>query len=559
MSDYSYIIVGGGAAGSVMANRLSTSGTAKVLVIEAGQDVPPDDIPQDIRSIYPLSYFNQAYMWPDTQVYWRRKDNSRTSFLPQGRVLGGSSQIMGMWALRGHPSDYDDWASIGANDWNWDKVKPYFRRLETDIDFSGKDHGSSGPLEIRRGLVEERGPVAAAVAQLSYDRGWDEIADMNVDFRDGHCSLPISRGKDRRGSAGLNYLDADARGRLNLEVRTHCTVEQVIIEGGRAVGVRYRDEHGGLSVVRGANVILTAGALRSPLLLMRSGIGPADMLRKAGIDVLHDLPGVGAGLQNHAVIYVTGLLTPQGQDPKGIRPPGSTLIRWSSGGNGCRPADMAMYIRSDLSWHALGRKMASLAPALMRPESTGSIRLLPNGEPLIEFDMFSAPNDLVRLKDGVRLAVELFNELHKQGLSGKPMLIADAAGLGRYNNVTRWNALRAGVASAFVHVAPRLCQTLLSKLAGFEDANVIVSDQRVLTAFVEAAVTGTGHICGTCRIGRAEDPFAVVDQAGRVRGIEGLMVADASIMPRVPAANTHIPTVMVAEKIASGLVGDLAT
>ncbi|MEC7761293.1 MAG: GMC family oxidoreductase N-terminal domain-containing protein [Pseudomonadota bacterium] len=558
MREYSHIIVGGGAAGSVMANRLSASGAETVLVIEAGPDVPPDDIPPDIRSIYPLSYFNQAYMWPDTRVYWRKKDNSRMSFLPQGRVLGGSSQIMGMWALRGHPSDYDDWAEMGAPDWSWDKVKPYFRRLETDIDFPGGDHGSAGPLEIRRGAAAERGPVAAALARLSQARGWDEIADMNVDFRDGHCALPISRGVDRRGSAGLNYLDAEARARPNLEVLTRCHAEQVIFENGRAAGVRYRDEQGGLSQVRGANVILTAGALRSPLLLMRSGIGPADMLRAAGIDVQHDLPGVGAGLQNHAVIYVTGMLTPQGQDPKGVRPPGSTLIRWTSGGEGGQPADMAMYIRSDLSWHALGRKMASLAPALMRPASTGSIRLSPEGEPLIEFDMFSAPNDLERLKDGVRLTVELFNKLHEQGLSGKPMLIADAAGLGRYNNVTRWNALRAWAAATLIRVAPRMGQALVSKLADFEDANAIVADDRALTAFVEAAVTGTGHICGTCRIGGADDPLAVVDQAGHVHGIEGLMVADASVMPRVPAANTHIPTVMVAEKVASGLVGDFS-
>jgi 5-(hydroxymethyl)furfural/furfural oxidase len=560
MTDYDYLIVGGGAAGCVLANRLSASGRSRVLMLEAGADLIPGREPADIRSVFPLSSFNDRYMWPDTYVHWRR--NSPAVPHPQGKIMGGSSQIMGMFAARGHPQDFDEWAAGGATGWDWEGVLPYFRRLETDVDFGGPLHGSDGPLPIRRERKDAWGPVARTIHEATLQRGWADIADMNADFADGHCALPMSREENARASAGLNYLTASVRARTNLDVRGDCAVERLLIEDGAVVGVEATGKDRRRETVRARTTIVTAGALRSPVLLMRSGIGPATELKDAGIAVVRDLPGVGQNLRNHAIIYIVGMLTRAGLDPSSGRGASATYLRWSSGVADMPAADMAMYVRSYLTWHALGRRMASLAPCLMRPVSRGRISLDPAdpwAKPGIEFDLLSDLRDRRRMEDGVRLAVALFREMEARGISGPPMVLTQAATLARYNRLSRLNAIRAGAAALMLDIAPSLGRAVVNHQAKMIPAATLIGDDAALTAFVENAVSGTGHVCGTCRMGREEDRQAVVNPMGAVHGVPGLMVADASVMPNVPSGNTHLPTVMAAEKIAAGLTGDHAS
>ena len=182
---YDYIIVGGGSAGCVMANRLSARSANSVLLLEAGQDAPPGQEPTDILDIYPSSYYNKSYMWPALNVYWRERHNSPATGFDQGRIIGGGSTVMGMVALRGTPDDYDEWERLGAAGWGWDGVLPYFRKLEHDLDFSGDLHGDEGPTPVRRVKHEDWTPVARAAHAFAQARQMPLIGDMNADFRDG--------------------------------------------------------------------------------------------------------------------------------------------------------------------------------------------------------------------------------------------------------------------------------------------------------------------------------------------------------------------------------------
>jgi 5-(hydroxymethyl)furfural/furfural oxidase len=589
LSEIDYLIVGAGAAGSVLANRLSQAAGTRVLLIEAGDDIRPGEEPADIRSVFPLAAFNEHYMWRDTRVHWRRMGNSPVAPLPQGRVLGGSSTIMGMWALRGVPDDYDAWERDGATGWSWDHVLPYFRRLESDQDFNGPLHGTDGPVPIRREPYDTWSPMARVVHGEVTRRGWRHVEDLNADFGDGHCSMANSRFENSRASAGICYLTAAVRNRPNLQILTRHTVVRLLVEGRRIAGVVVRRPDGSEESFRARETILTAGALRTPVLLLQAGIGPARHLGSLGISVLADRPGVGQNLQNHPVMYVCALLKRGGREPLGLQPalglhspqgahsasgshsaPGSrsslngrpaaaTYLRWSSGLPGCGPADLAIYVRSYLTWHALGRRMASLAPALQRPASRGSITLTdrdPRALPRIEFNFLDDERDLSRLVAATRLAADLFSSQAVQEICGDAFVLTNASRLMRYNRITRQNAVRAQLAAACVDASTRFGLALLRRFADLQLANALVAQDSELAEFVKQHVTGTGHVCGTCRMGRPDDPSATCDPTGRVYDVQGLRIADASVMPTVPSGNTHIPTVMVAEKIAASLQGE---
>ncbi|MEJ0019512.1 MAG: GMC family oxidoreductase N-terminal domain-containing protein [Acetobacteraceae bacterium] len=546
-----HLVIGGGSAGCVMAARLSEVPGNTVVLVEAGTAHAPDQTPDDIRDTYSGSaLMNPGYFWKGLKV--RRRADAEPVYYEQGRVLGGGSSVNGQVALRGAPEDYDRWNAIGAKGWDWNSVLPYFRRLETDLDYTDQLHGAQGPITIRRMPMEQWDDFTLSVTKVWNDLGYALRPDMNGEFGEGYSPLPLSNDGAARRSAAVGYLDAAARQRTNLTILGDTQARRILFAGPRAVGAEIR-RNGAIEAVTADNVIISAGALHTPWLLMLSGIGPGEHLRQHGIGVLADRPGVGSNLMDHPAIHISGYLRPVARHKMVLRR-NYTYLRWSSGLPDVPQADMVMMAVCRSAWHAIGVRIGTLSSYIGRSYSTGEVRLAspdPDAEPYVDFNWLSDPRDLERMIDAFRRMATILTTKPVPGYLSNLFGSKFSQRVRNVSQKTLRNAVLTNVAAVMMDNSAALRGFLFDKvISDSRPLAELLADPAALEHHVRENVQSAWHPSCTCRMGDPSDPRTVVDPTGKVIGVDNLFIADASVMPEVSRTNTNIPTIMIAERIA---------
>jgi len=437
-------------------------------------------------------------------------------------------------------------------------VFPYFKKVERDMDFDGPYHGKEGRIPVRRIFPNMWNGHAKAVAEAFKAAGYDYIEDQNGEFKDGYFPITISNLYDRRVSAAIGYLDNGTRLRKNLTISAETQVMGLLFEGTKCVGVKALVK-GQPTEFRAKEVIVSSGAIHSPAHLLRAGIGPVGPLRDLGIEVRANLPGVGQRLMDHPSISVSSFMKPEARLNGLTRRHILLALRYSSEIGGAPPGDMFAVGVSKSAWHAVGDQIASLLLAVYKTYSeSGQVRLQSadwRAEPMVEFNLLSDRRDLERLMDGFRRLGAMQMSAALQAATSNPFPASYTERVRSVGKVTARNRRLTSFIAKLLDGPAWLRRYVIDNfiVEGYR-FDQLMTDDDALESFIRGASIGVWHATCTCRMGADDDPMAVTDSQGRVRGVAGLRVVDASLFPAVPCANTNFPTLMTAEKISDAMV-----